>query len=80
MDVSLSRSHTLNSKAQQNSFNKYVFERKINCVLSPFARLHNACPLEEIVSKTIANCEGFVQYHLRISTVIYYTGSIAFHF
>ena len=54
------------------------FKRKINWLLSPFARLHNAHPLRRNLLKD--NLESFAQYPLRISTLEYHCGRIAFSF
>ena len=64
----------LNSSAQQNRFNNARFKRKIQLFFIAFCRVH----LGPFGFKDVP--EGLVYYPLRISTVDYHGGRIAFHF
>ena len=64
----------LNSSAQQNRFNKSRIQAKIHLFFIAFCKV----PLRSFGFKD--DLEGFVQYPLRISTVDYHWGRIAFHF
>ena len=63
----------LNSSAQQNRFNNSRIQEN-SSVFIAFCKVH----LRSFGFKD--DPEGFVQYPLRISTVDYYGGRIAFHF
>ena len=63
-----------NSSAQQNRFNKSRIQAKIHLFFIAFCK----DPLRSFGFKD--DPEGFVQYPLRISTVDYHGGRIAFHF
>ena len=64
----------LNSSSQQNRFNKSLMQAKIHLFFIAFLWVH----LESFGFKH--DPKGFVQYPLRISTVDYHGGEIAFHF
>ena len=56
-----------------------LFKRKMNCLLLPFARLHNARPLGR--NRFNDNPTGFAQYHFHLSqrsNSIHFTRIISF--
>ena len=63
-----------NSSTQQNRLNKSRIQAKIHLFFIAFCKVH----LRSLGFKD--DPEGFVQYALRISTVDYLGGRIAFHF
>ena len=63
----------LNSSAKQNRFNKSRIQAKNHLFFIAFCKVH----LMSFGFKD--DPEGFVQYPLRISTVDYHGGRIAFH-